>query len=435
MNNFELNHKNPALHVAQKSDLAVMPQYNDDIHDEEINLLEYWLVIKRRGRAILGLAFIMALIGVMIAFTITPQYTSTTKILVEPNAPKVVSLDPLQGASNIFYFYETQYEIIRSRTVAENVVKTLNLETHPYFIKLISEVEGESKAGFWRSLISDSEPKEQSAEELHQLIQENIVESVLDSLTVKGQKKSQIINISFESPDAALSALIANAIAQAYIEKGLEAKLALNKNASAWLTKRLSGLRKKLEISETALRHYQQSESMIDTKSFASIASGKLDGITEALIKAQARRAESEIRYQQVRGIQQNDKKLASLPIVLQNTFIQTLKAGQAKLARQVSELSERYGYKHPKMIAANADLRNANQRLKDEVNKVIDGIQRDYEVANANVAGADDVRFTITRCDAQKPNTRIFLPDVGVRSASCAVVVTINSCICISVG
>ncbi len=386
MNNFESNHKNPSLHVVKQDGVVAMPQYNQDVHDEEINLLEYWLVIKRRGRAIFGLAFIMALIGIMIAFTITPQYTSTIKILVEPDAPKVVSLDPLQGASNIWYFYETQYEIIRSRSVAENVVKTLNLEAHPYFVKLMSGADEENKGSFWRGLISDSEPKQQNAEEQHQLIQEAIIGIVQGGLTVKGQKKSQIINISYESPDAKLSAMIANAVAQAYIEKGLEAKLALNKNASEWLTKRLTGLRKKLETSETALRKYQQSESMIDTKSFASIASGKLDGITEALIKAQASRAEAEIRYQQVKDIKGSDKKLGSLPIVMQNSFIQTLKEGQAKLARQVSELSERYGYKHPKMIAANADLRNANQRLNDEVNKVIDGIQRDHEVANANV-------------------------------------------------
>lgn len=388
MSNFESNHKNPSLHVVKEGSPVAMPQFNDDMHDEEINLLEYWLVIKRRGRAILGLAFVMGLVGIMVALSITPQYTSTIKILVEPDAPKVVSLDPLQGASNIWYFYETQYEIIGSRAVAENVVKTLKLETHPYFNKLIASFnQDETTDSSWRSLISSSEPKVFSAEEKNQLIYESLVGIVQGGLTVKGQKYSQIVNVSYESPDAKLSALIANAVAQAYIEKGLESKLALNKNASEWLTKRLSGLRHKLEESEAALRQYQQTESMVDTKSFASITGGKLDGITAALIKAQASRAEAEIRYQQVKDIKGGSKALDSLPIVLQNTFIQTLKTGQAKLARQVSELSERYGHKHPKMIAANADLRNANVRLKDEVNKVIEGIERNYEVATANVA------------------------------------------------
>lgn len=390
MNNFESSYKNPSLQVVKQSGLSGIPQMNEEVFDEEINLLEYWLVIKRRSRAILGLAFLMALIGLLIAFTITPQYTSTVKILVEPDAPKVVSLDPLQGASNIWYFYETQYEIIASRSVAEAVVKILKLEQHPFFIKAMSELKEEessgSTPGAWKSLISDSEPKVKNIKNEKFLVREAIIETVLGGISVKGAKKSQIINISYESPDPGLSALIANAIVQAYIEKGLDAKLALNQNAAEWLNNRLLGLRQKLEISETALRNFQQKEGMVDTESFASITSGKLGGITEALIKSQARRAEAEIRYQQVKDIKISGKALESLPIVLKNTFIQTLKAGQAKLARKVSELSERYGYKHPKMIAAKADLSIANRRLREEVSKVIDGIHRDYEIAVANV-------------------------------------------------
>jgi len=390
MNNSESSYKNPSLQVVKQGGLSGMPQMNEDIMDEEINLLEYWLVIKRRSRAIFGLAFVMALIGVLIAFTITPQYTSTVKILVEPDAPKVVSLDPLQGASNIWYFYETQYEIIASRSVAEAVVKNLKLEQHPFFIKAMLESKEEesssSTSDTWKSLISDSEPKVKNIKDEKFLIREAVIEMVLGGVSVKGAKKSQIINISYESPDAELSALIANAIVQAYIEKGLDAKLALNQNAAEWLNNRLLGLRQKLEISETALRNFQQKEGMVDTESFASITSGKLGGITEALIKAQARRAEAEIRYQQVKDIKISGKTLESLPIVLQNQFIQTLKAGQAKLARQVSELSDRYGHKHPKMIAAKGDLRIANRRLREEVSKVIDGIHRDYEIAVANV-------------------------------------------------
>lgn len=393
MKNFESDYKNSSLQIVKRESLATTPQFTQEVYDEEINLLEYWQVIKRRGRAILGLVSIMTLVGILIAFSITPQYQSTVKILVEPNAPKVVSLDPLQGVSNIWYFYQTQYEIISSRSVAEAVVKNLRLEYHPFFIRETSAPgkdgsEESSDSNLWRNLISDSAPDEKNVnvEDEKQLIRDAIIQIIQRDLKVKGEKKSQIINIIYESPDPVIASKIANAVSQAYIEKGLEAKLALNQNAAEWLTKRLSGLRQKLEVSEDALRHYQKKESMVDTKSFASIASGKLGGITEALIKAQARRADAEIRYQQVKDIKTKGKNLESLPIVLQNNFIQTLKAGQAKLARQVSELSERYGHKHPKMIAAQGDLRIANNRLRQEVTKVIDGIYSDYEVAEANV-------------------------------------------------
>ena len=60
MNNSESSYKNPPLQVVKQGGLATASQFTDEVNDEEINLLEYWLVIKRRSRAILGLAFVMA---------------------------------------------------------------------------------------------------------------------------------------------------------------------------------------------------------------------------------------------------------------------------------------------------------------------------------------------------------------------------------------
>jgi len=363
-----------------------LPRHNfDESHDEEINLLEYWYVIKRRAKAIFGLTFVAALIGVLTAFTITPQYTSTIKILVEPNAPKVVSLDPLQGVSNIMYFYQTQYDIIGSRSVISSVIDKLKLEKHPVFLKAIPQLNGDEQINSFRNLITDVESVNHDKEQ-KRLLREKLIGLVSDNLSVKGAKNSQIINVSYESPDPVLSARIANAISDAYIEKGFEAKLALNKNASKWLNKRLAELRQKLEKSEEILRNYQQQESLVNTQSSASITSSKLGGITEALIKAQAQRAEIEIQYQQVLEVKNSGKSLESLPVVLDNAFIQTLKQEQVKLARLVSELSERYGHKHPKMISVKSDLKIADQRLHREVNKVIDGVTRSYENAVANV-------------------------------------------------
>ena len=374
MNNIERMNNNPNL------------SFNDESQDEEINLLEYWMVIKRRGRAILGLTFVMALLGILIAFTVTPQYRSTIKILVEPDAPKVVSLDPLQGVSNIMYFYQTQYDIIASRSVISAVIDKLNLEQHPVFIKAIPTLnEEEAETISLRSLITNTEAMNHDKEK-KLLLRDSVIEHISNNLTVKGAKNSQIINISYESPDAKLSADIANAISDAYIEKGFEAKLALNKNASEWLNKRLSGLRQKLEASEETLRRYQQQERMVGTESFASITSSKLGGITEALIKAQAQRAEAEIRFQQVKDAKRSGKNMDSIPSVLRNKFIQTLKEEQAKVARHASELAERYGKKHPKMIAALSDLKTANRRLEHEVEKIVDGIKSNYEAAVSNV-------------------------------------------------
>jgi len=356
--------------------------------DEEINLLEYWQVIRRRSRAILSLGFLAALIGTLVAFSLTPLYRAEIKLLVEPDAPKVVSVDPLQGVNNILFFYQTQYDIIGSRSIANNVIEELGLERQAAFINALPVLQDEPVSGFnaiLKWLPASWELVKKSDKVSNEETRATVVEYFLENLSVKGQKNSQIINIAYESPDPTLSAQIANAISDAYIEKGLNAQFELNRKASGWLTERLADLRTKLELSEQTLRNYLNKEQLVDTKSFSSIASGKLSGITEALIQAQARRAEASIRYDQVKDAQITGRSLESLQAVLQNNFVQGLKEEQAKLARSVNELEERYGEKHPKMIAGRADLRETNRRLRQEVKKITGGIRRDYEAAVAN--------------------------------------------------
>jgi len=392
MNQLEPERRKPSLHIVNERRRPIpLPQAND--LDEEINLLEYWVVFKRHYRAIFGITFIFALIGALYAFSITPLYQSTVTILVKPDTPNIASLSSEQK-NNIWFFYETQYALIKSRSVAERTVDKLQLEQHPLFIRPIPEAgDDERNNGFWRSLISDSIPKDEKTidelttlEERNKLLRDDLVDMVQGGLSVKGLKEGQLIDIAYESPDAKLSALIVNGVAEAYIDQGLEDKFILNQNITSWLDKRLSGLREKLESSEEALRQYKNKEGLVGSESIAGMVSGKLGGITAALIKAQAQLTEAEILNQQVKILKKKGENLESLPVVLRNPFIQKLKSRQVELSRQVSELSERYGEKHPKMISAMADLEVANRRLSKEVNKVINGISHNYDVAKASV-------------------------------------------------
>jgi len=363
------------------------PVFKEEVGDEEINLLEYWQVIRRRARAILGIGFVALIIGALVAFSITPLFQAEVKLMVAPDVPKVVSLDPLQAMSHIKYFYKTQYSIIASRSVANAVIEELQLEKHPVFMNALGILqEGKEDSFSFKDMVLESFGGTRADKTIDKdEVRAITINYFLENLHVEGERDSQIINVSYESPDANLSAGIANAVADSYIEKGLEARLALSQKASVWLTDRLAGLRKKLENSEQKLHRFQEKEKLVDSKSHASITSDKLGGITEALIKAQAGRAEAEIRYNQVKEARGTGRDLESLQAVLQNAFVQRLKEEQVKLERGVSELSERYGERHPKMIAARADLREATTRLSQEVGKVIDGIRREYEAAVSN--------------------------------------------------
>jgi uncharacterized protein involved in exopolysaccharide biosynthesis len=64
----------------------------------------------------------------------------------------------------------------------------------------------------------------------------------------------------------------------------------------------------------------------------------------------------------------------------------------EARLSQRVNELEERYGNKHPKMIAARSELNSAQNALKAEVNKVVQNIERDYRLAKVQVKNINDL-------------------------------------------
>jgi len=360
--------------------------------NDEFDLAEYWKIIKGNIWSIIGLTVLAGLVGGLTAFSASPVYKAEVKLLVEPDAPKIVSLDPLQAASNIMFFYETQYEIIGSRSVTEAVIKKLALDKNPDFIadygnskfsfdKLVKLLPAEwQNVDFTGGLFSGDRPvltTEEYQEELTTYFQKH--------LSIGGEDKSQIVIVSYEAPTAQLAADIANAVVAAYVERNLDSKLFVVKQATSWLTDRLGDLRQKLVDSESALLEFQTREGVVDTKNSQEIIRGKLSKITQELVGAQINLAEAESRYNQLLVAQRNKKEVDSLRSVLQNQLVQKLKEEESKLGRHVAELSERYGEKHPKMIAAKSDLNEAMRRLKSEVGKVVEGIRREYEVAAEN--------------------------------------------------
>ncbi|MDH5184257.1 MAG: polysaccharide biosynthesis tyrosine autokinase, partial [Gammaproteobacteria bacterium] len=355
----------------------------NDWDESDIDFLHYWHIVRRYAKQIIGLMFLAILVGVFTAFSMQPIYTGETSLHVDPLSPKLVAVDPLQNAANTMFFYKTQEEVIRSRSIAEAVIDKLSLQKHPVLVAELSilqqattEAEEDSSIWWWKE--SKAQPSEEAK-------RSELVGYMREHLTVENQRNSEIIRVSFRAPEPKLAADVANAFSTAYINRGLDAHSMVAKQATGWLAARLAELQKNFVQSEEDLRAYQIRESIVDSKSSQSISSGKLQNITTALVDAQAKKAQAETLYLQVRKAEMAGQTYESLQAVLQYPLIQDLSGEQTKLARKVSELSDRYGEKHPKMIAARSDFKEANLKLQQEIGKVVEGIRNDYEAARDN--------------------------------------------------
>lgn len=276
--------------------------------------------------------------------------------------------------------FQTQAEILRSRALAVKLVERLDLTNHPDFDprqrKLSWSERVKARLGF--------------AVETPQWTAEGLLEAVagakgplMSRMTVEPVRLSQLIRVHFESADPATAAGIANAIAQIYIEADIKARNEMNVRATDWLGGRLATLKENLEQSERGLQEYREQARLVDTKDLAqSGATRHVEDMMTRLVAARQRRFAAEHAYKQIKEAK---SELEALPVVMRNPLVTRLKELESEAEKRVSELSNRYGPEHLRMMQAQAELKQVRQNTRRQIETVASSLVNEYELARAN--------------------------------------------------
>lgn len=357
------------------------------VEAETLDLVEYWRSITKRKWSILGLVVLVAILTTLVVYSLRPTFRSTATVLIEQGKSKVVSIEEVYNAmGGNREYYQTQVEILKSQELARKVVERLKLTTHPDFDPRQAD---EAARDFWLPMDMFKSKAPASEEE----IQKRVIRRFMNDLQVQPVRNSQLVQVSFSAYDKELAAKVPNTLADVYIESDLEARVAMTQKAGAWLTERLGGLRKRVDESEKALQDYRDRERIIDAKGVALSGAAKaLEEATSNLVSARAKRAEAESLYNQVQAVRQGKGSYESIPAVLKHPTVQRLKEQEADADRKVADASKRYGPEHPKMQQASGELAAAKESTKRQIDTVIAGVTKEYEVARSNelaIAGA----------------------------------------------
>ncbi|MDX2220921.1 MAG: polysaccharide biosynthesis tyrosine autokinase [Burkholderiales bacterium] len=384
--------------------------------EEPLDLLEYWRSITKRKWGILGLVALVAVLTTLVVYAMRPTYRATTTVLIEQGKNKVVSIEEVynnMGAGSQREYFQTQVEILKSREIAERVVKRLNLTKHPDFDPSLDANRSLYSRHVAPLFTEASAPSEDQ-------ILKSVVDSFRQDLQVQPVRNSQLTQIHFVAHDKELAAKVTNTLAEVYIESDLEAKLAMTQKASSWLTERLGELRKKLDESERALQDYRDRERIVDAKGVAlSGASRQLDELTRSLVESRQKRAEAEAAFNQVQAIRQGKSQAGyeSVPAVLRHPLVQKLKEQEAEAERKLGDASKRYGAEHPRMIQASSELASAKENTRRQIEVVVAGISKEYEVARANEQAVANA-LAQSKGDIQSLNRKEFQLGVLEREA-----------------
>jgi len=358
------------------------------VHIEDINLHEYWQRIAQNKWGIISLASIITLMAVFFVYSMTPIFDASATLLVDDRQAKVISVDDIYGIdSSKREYFLTQIEILKSRELIKKVVHNLSLNNHPEF----SENQ-QNNANFlksvWQKILLFFPLKEikKTDEMINQIKEKKLINQISDRLSVSGITNTQLIKITFEASDPELAAMVANTVGDLYIKSQLDTHIQINQQASSWLTERMTELRKIVNASEQNLQSYRERFNLIDVHGVRTLAADELSKTMAKFIEARSRRLEAENDHKQI-DILQNEpiEKLDSVPAVLQDSLIKSLKEAVAEAERNQAELAKRYGPDHPKMIASESKLTVARNNLRQQILNIISGVEKKYQVAVAN--------------------------------------------------
>ncbi len=355
--------------------------------EETLDIVEYWRAIAKRRWSILGLTLIVAVLAALVSYSIRPSYRGTATLLIEQGKNKVVSIEEVysQGLIQREYF-QTQVEILKSDELARKTIQKLKLTTHPDFDPRQAEPGMQSK---FLALFVD-EPAVGPTEDA---ILKSVTRKFKSGLQVQLVRNSQLVQISFVAHDPELAAKVPNALAETFVESDLDARVAMTQKATEWLRERMGELRGKVDAAERALQDYRDRERIVDAKGLAlSGASRQLEELTKSLVESRAKRAEAEAAYQLVQQVQTGKLKASydTIPAVLRHPLVQRMKEQEGEAERRLGEAAKRYGPEHPSMIKARAELDAARENTRRQIEIVVAGISKEYEVARANEAAVE---------------------------------------------
>jgi succinoglycan biosynthesis transport protein ExoP len=361
-----------------------LPPVAPPIATELADFAELWRTVGRYRWNIVGMMAVLALLGLLHAFSATPIFRATVTVLIENRPDHAVQVqevyDPGYGARE---YLGTQFELLRSRELAGRVVDKLDLAHNtdllppPGSLGFVDAL----RAGQWHRLLPFL-PEEEVEAELPEALRERAISALLKDITIEPMVGTLLMKVHVESPSRQTATTIANTLGELYVESGLQSRLEATERATRWLTARLADLRGKLESSEQALQQYREKHELVNVGGARGMVEEELVDNARKLRDAQRKKTELASSYRKIQEARGDERQLQEISSLLLDPLVQRSADNLSQASQAVKHLEERYGEKHPQMASAQARLEAAQRQYNEQLRLAANGIRAEYEIA-----------------------------------------------------
>ncbi len=380
---------------------------NEDmiLKEKEIHLRDYVNIIRKR-RLLVFSVFIIIFTGVLIiTFASTPIYEASTRLLIEKAvaSPLVSDYSYVRQAPE---FLQTQAEIITSYPVARKVVEQLNLEeTYDSYLAGADETGFSFKAAVsWMkklyatagvitgSVFAKEVNTAPKVEQDEMSVVDAIAEVIRTEIMVEPIPDTKIIELSFESANPQLAAMIANATAEAYMNQLLEMKMEASNYNRKWMGMKGGEEADKLKRAKKALNDYMKANDIVTIEDRVAIVPQKMAELGSKLAQAETRENELATLYDKIRRSLNRSDELITIPVIADDPSLEKIRENVLRAEQNIIEQSKKYGRKHPVMIRAKSELKILQTKQNQEIGRIVKTVKNRYELASFNTRDLKDM-------------------------------------------
>ncbi|NCU10855.1 MAG: polysaccharide biosynthesis tyrosine autokinase [Sphingomonadaceae bacterium] len=340
-----------------------------------------FIVAAIRANLVVIIAIIAAALALALVVTLldTKRYTANASVQINDQSQQVLgdveaTSEQATSSWDTERFLQTQVDVLKSRALALRVIKRLRLEGNARFYEQMEVTAPDA----------DASPA---------AIREMTIALLQGNMQVRLPRNSRIAVITFESTDPALSAQIANAFAEEFIQASLQQRFDSSSYAREFVGNQLQEAKSKLEQSERDLNTYARSAGLIRTRDAgapadtaggagsgaSSITTASLMQLNAEASQAQARRIAAEAKLKSI-----NSKSLLSDRDALQNPAVQNLFTERARVEAKLEDELTRHLDGHPNVRQLRAQLKSIDDQLMLAAQNVRSAARAEYEAALA---------------------------------------------------
>ncbi|MEM6712227.1 MAG: GumC family protein [Pseudomonadota bacterium] len=310
----------------------------------------------------------------------TPMYISTTELLIDPRGKSLTENDVIPaglGSSALggdAALVESQVSILRSQSVTDQLIGLLDLEDDPEF--------GGGSGG--SSVIADTVRAilYGNAETYRRSAYDRARRGLVRLVDIYRAGSTYVIRISSRSEDPNKAALIANTLAQLYLESAAVYAQSSTLAAAGQFDARLEDLQSAWTRAAEAVEEYRAERGLIDTQDVLVVEQQLRDASTQfALAQFEAEQARAALEQAQ-RSL---GSPLGSITSTQESAVTADLRALIAEVSAEERAAATTFLPQHPTLSLLREQRQSLQTALREELAREVERLQTAFNIAADN--------------------------------------------------